>query len=221
VNAGTETSDPGQFTAVGDTIYFAASDDDRGRELWKTDGTAAVTVFVKDIRPGGGGSLPNELTAVGGVLYFTAFVPDTGIELWRSDGTAAGTVLVKDINPGGARSDPRDLTFLNGALFFSADDGRNGREPWVLTWDEPGDRAPATGATGPKDSRPPADAIAAADPPRRTRAVMWTPAAAFVAPGPPPDRLVRLTRPDHPEPDWDNLVSLESGQRRPTTGERG
>ena len=62
-------------------------------ELWKSDGTEAGTVLVKDINPGGGGSagsLPNHLTAVDGTLYFTAFDPDTGIELWKSDGTEAG-----------------------------------------------------------------------------------------------------------------------------------
>src|SRR5262249_26680369 len=116
-------------------------------ELWKSDGTAAGTVLVKDINPGGGnnGSLPNELMAVNGTLYFTAFVPDTGIELWKSDGTAAGTVLVKDINPGPAFSSPHDLAFVNGALFFSADDGQNGREPWILTVAPPA----ANGAAGP------------------------------------------------------------------------
>src|SRR4029453_12313691 len=56
VNASTEASNPGQITLVGDTIFFAAREDDHGRELWKTDGTAAGTAFVKDIRPGTGGS---------------------------------------------------------------------------------------------------------------------------------------------------------------------
>ena len=55
-----------------------------------------------------------------------------GIELWKSDGTAAGTVLVADIRPGSDGSSPDDLAFVNGALFFAADDGRNGREPWIL-----------------------------------------------------------------------------------------
>src|SRR5262245_62334599 len=48
VNPGTLGSSPGQITAVGDTIFFAARDNN-GRELWKTDGTAAGTALVKDI----------------------------------------------------------------------------------------------------------------------------------------------------------------------------
>jgi ELWxxDGT repeat protein len=57
------------------------------------------------------------------------------MELWKSDGTEAGTVLVADIRPGAQGSYPRELAFVNGALFFAADDGLNGREPWLITWD--------------------------------------------------------------------------------------
>src|SRR3954453_17872270 len=45
---------------VGDTLFFAASTAD-GTELWKTDGTEAGTVMVKDIWPGTGSSIPEWL----------------------------------------------------------------------------------------------------------------------------------------------------------------
>ena len=35
------------------TLYFSANDNAHGQELWKSDGTAAGTVMVKDINPGG------------------------------------------------------------------------------------------------------------------------------------------------------------------------
>src|SRR5262245_6364701 len=54
VNPGTLDSSPGQIVEVGATVFFSARDDVHGRELWKTDGTAAGTAFVKDIRPGDG-----------------------------------------------------------------------------------------------------------------------------------------------------------------------
>src|SRR5205085_2313751 len=91
------TSSPSSLTAVGGTLFFAANDGTNGKELWKSDGTPAGTVLVKDINPGSADSYPNGLTAVGGTLYFAA---DDGVhaqELWSSDGAAAGTALVKDI----------------------------------------------------------------------------------------------------------------------------
>jgi len=60
------------YTQVGSTIFFTAIDGINGFELWKTDGTAAGTVMVKDINPGQQGSQPANLTNVNGVLYFAA-----------------------------------------------------------------------------------------------------------------------------------------------------
>lgn len=42
-------SNPEFTTKVGSTIYFRADDGLHGREIWKTDGTGAGTVLVKDI----------------------------------------------------------------------------------------------------------------------------------------------------------------------------
>jgi ELWxxDGT repeat protein len=53
----TAGSDPHHFLAVGSTVYFAANDADHGIELWKTDGTEAGTVIVKDISPDGDASI--------------------------------------------------------------------------------------------------------------------------------------------------------------------
>jgi ELWxxDGT repeat protein len=115
---------------VGNTLFFAANDGVNGLELWKSDGTAAGTVLVKDINPGSSGSYPRNLTVMGNTLFFTADDGVNGNELWKSDGTAAGTVLVKDINPGSSGSYPRNLTVMGNTLFFAADDGVNGNELW-------------------------------------------------------------------------------------------
>jgi ELWxxDGT repeat protein len=40
------------LTNVGGTLFFVANDGGTGPELWKSDGTAAGTVRVKDILPG-------------------------------------------------------------------------------------------------------------------------------------------------------------------------
>jgi len=121
-----------ELTPVGDQLFFRADDGVHGSEVWKTDGTAAGTVLVRDIAPGAAQAIPEGLTAAGGKLYFAAFDPVHGFELWESDGTEAGTVLVQDLFPGPAPSNPGLLTPAEGNLFFTADDGEHGRELWVL-----------------------------------------------------------------------------------------
>ncbi|MDB5388291.1 MAG: hypothetical protein JWM11_3937 [Planctomycetaceae bacterium] len=120
------------MTNVSGTLYFRAFDPVNGTELWKSDGTAAGTVLVKDIKTGTSSSVPRSLANVNGTLYFSANDAVVGYELWKSDGTTAGTVLVKDIKPGSDSSDPGFLTNLNGTLYFGAEDsGVAGGELWT------------------------------------------------------------------------------------------
>ncbi|NMO19769.1 HYR domain-containing protein [Pyxidicoccus fallax] len=122
---------------VGDVIYFAARDGSGAQELWKSDGTEAGTVRVKDIRPGVGGSYPRSFMTVGGTLYFLA-EDSAGQELWKSDGTEAGTVRVKDIRPGILSSSIRNLTVVGETLYFTANDGTLGEEVWKSDGTEEG-----------------------------------------------------------------------------------
>jgi ELWxxDGT repeat protein len=123
------SSNPSSLTNVNGTLFFTAYEGTDGRELWKSDGTAAGTVLVKDIYPTTVGSSASYLTNVNGTLFFEADDGTHGYELWKSDGTVSGTTLVKDINPGSANSYPTGLTNVNGTLFFVADDGIQ-RELW-------------------------------------------------------------------------------------------
>ncbi|WP_232023635.1 Calx-beta domain-containing protein [Microcystis viridis] len=56
--------------------------------MWKSDGTAAGTILVGDIRPGSSGSNPQNLRVVGSTLYFTADDGVNGRELWAVSGPA-------------------------------------------------------------------------------------------------------------------------------------
>jgi ELWxxDGT repeat protein len=79
--------DEWQWVVISDVIFFKASVDEYGWELWKSDGTEEGTVMVKDIRPGPDPSDPNGMTVMGDTLYFSAKDGIHGNELWTSDGT--------------------------------------------------------------------------------------------------------------------------------------
>jgi ELWxxDGT repeat protein len=143
------SSTPTFLTVSGGVLYFTAFDDVGHNGLWKSDGTEAGTVFVKEVLA------PNGLTAANDILYFINNDRVHGAELWKSDGTEAGTVLVKDVNPGAAPSDPLGLTVFNGAIYFSADDGVSGREFWKSDGTEAGtamvkDINPGAGSSRPE-----------------------------------------------------------------------
>jgi ELWxxDGT repeat protein len=142
IRPGVPGSLPDRLVAVNGTLFFTATDGVTGFELWKSDGTEAGTVRVKDIWPGSDGSFPlfvGALVDLNGTLFFAADDGVTGVELWKSDGTEAGTARVKDIvpNPGGS-SGPQRLVDVNGTLFFTASDGVTGVELWKSDGTEAG-----------------------------------------------------------------------------------
>ena len=137
IRAGANSSSPLVLTNVNGVLYFLANNGINGNELWKSDGTAAGTVMVKDINIF---SSSNSLgfTYLNGVVYFRADDGINGTELWKTDGTATGTVMVKDIYAGANHSYPSDLINVNGVLYFSANNAINGQELWKSDGTEAG-----------------------------------------------------------------------------------
>ena len=151
IAAGPAGSDPEDITyAIGQQlpsppdrvlVYFSAWSPGHGRQLWKSNGTAAGTVMVTDVNPGRAGLGPQDIAPVAGTTAM--FSGDDGIhgrQPWVTDGTAAGTAMYEDLNPGPAGSDPTDITpasYQVGILgqfpiwYFSANDGTHGREFFV------------------------------------------------------------------------------------------
>jgi hypothetical protein len=52
--------------------------------VWKSDGTTAGTVLVKDIHPGSEGTFLGWFTNVNGTLFFNADDGTQGVELWKA-----------------------------------------------------------------------------------------------------------------------------------------
>lgn len=123
-------------------VFAAESAAAQGVELWKSDGTDAGTVVLKDINTGADSSMPHSFVTYNNMILFLAKNAANGEELWKTDGTGTGTVLVKDINPGPAGCTSLELfpgfgfpvafythTF-NNKVFFTATDGTSGGQVW-------------------------------------------------------------------------------------------
>jgi ELWxxDGT repeat protein len=121
--------EPRSLTVVNGQLFFTADDGSINRELWKTDGTTAGTVQVKEINPVGSTN-PSNLINLGGVLYFTANDGEYISALWRSDGTEEGTYRVAGLRQSGTGSGALNMLEMNGVLYFTADDGIDGVEIW-------------------------------------------------------------------------------------------
>ena len=140
-----------EFVNYQGTLFFAAEDGEHGRELWKSDGTEAGTVMVKDIYPTTNNftrsSNPRDLTVYNDQLVFIAS-DSTGRKIWRTDGTEEGTQILIDMEA------ENGLLNANGTLFFSASDGESGTELWRTDGTPEGIQLVQDIFAGPNDSSP-------------------------------------------------------------------
>ena len=123
-------------------VVFWGTDEAHGAEPWVSDGTAAGTSLVTDIRPGPESSaapwvleMPEMVAALGAVYFAADDDGVSGSELWCTDGTPGGTRLVFDAWPWSysLRLRPQRFGEANGLLYFAS--GGNGsweetRELW-------------------------------------------------------------------------------------------
>lgn len=72
--------EPISFASHDEYVYFVGERAASGREIWRTDGTAAGTTMLSELLPGAASADPLALTAIGDRLYFAADMPGIGIE---------------------------------------------------------------------------------------------------------------------------------------------
>ena len=116
-------TEPGPIVNAGNgLIFLRAQDTDHGGELWRTDGTSAGTVMVKDIDSASSSAIGTfwTPTVFQNKVFFLANDGVHGNEPWFSDGTAAGTQLLLDLDGTAASSGVTLMAVLGNRLLIFA-----------------------------------------------------------------------------------------------------
>ncbi|MEQ1747214.1 MAG: ELWxxDGT repeat protein [Saprospiraceae bacterium] len=150
------------YAVAGNTFYFEADDNINGPELWKSNGTAAGTVLVRDIYPGLFQSGIREIYVdFQGHLYFTGNDPTasgSGIELWRTVDGPEGAVLLSDACPGDCSgsglSTRKPMAVLQDKLYINYYSLAAGAELFESDGTESGTKLLKDINPGASDSRP-------------------------------------------------------------------
>ncbi|RKG63565.1 hypothetical protein D7V80_30145, partial [Corallococcus sp. CA054B] len=129
---GTEDSYLTHLTASGSTLVFFketydATADATRYELWRSDGTAAGTVRVRDF--GTGVDVSYLDAKQGNALLFFVRELQGATSLWRTDGTAAGTFQLKRLDAG-PDTYPNDVRPTGALTLFKLDEQSGLSELW-------------------------------------------------------------------------------------------
>lgn len=106
---GTFDGDSQPLVPFGGDVYF-----ELGNALYKSDGTAAGTVAVKDFSP----FTPSSVVQAGSSLFFTADDGNGNWQLWKSDGSSAGTAMVAALPTFDPFNEYIDLTPVGSSVYF-------------------------------------------------------------------------------------------------------
>ncbi len=125
-SSGPHNSNPGELTALGGKVYFAAENADFGREPWASDGTPEGTQLVEDLlyitEPDNiVSSSPHRFMVVNNALYFVATAELNPVErIYRLDDPATGLSDVGGANPIRyyAPAQVTDILPVNGILYY-------------------------------------------------------------------------------------------------------
>jgi ELWxxDGT repeat protein len=114
---GDRGSYPSGFVIFSNLLFFRASTESEGQEIWVNNGNE--TFLLKDIYPGNGNGAISNLTEsaaeLNGKLYFIAYDGEGGTQLWVTDATENGTQPISNI---AGLSGNTKLTVVGNHIFF-------------------------------------------------------------------------------------------------------
>ena len=105
-------------------LFFGASNQGLGFELWAINLTTKKQFLVQDINIGTEGAFPSDFTVYQDKLYFSATTKEHGRELWVYDKTTQTNSLVEDLNVGvdndgsALSASPKSLKVFDEKLYF-------------------------------------------------------------------------------------------------------
>ncbi|WPR71277.1 T9SS type A sorting domain-containing protein [Flavobacterium sp. NG2] len=119
LNAGVvdKSSSPSNFIEFNNLLFFTATTESFGREIWVSNGNAGEAYLLKDINVGKENGIETSLTSsviIGNTLYFIAKDEYSNGEIWKTDGTTSGTVKVTDF----LNASISKLTLVGDKIFF-------------------------------------------------------------------------------------------------------
>jgi ELWxxDGT repeat protein len=139
IQPGNSPAVPNFKTLFDGRMFFTANDGTTGTEVWASDGFAAGTTRISDIRQqGNGNAAPSQYFVYNDELYFRADNDTLGQELYKTDGSMNPPTLVKDLVAGAGDGRPGDFFEFYGRLFFVAETDSLGQELWVSDGTEGG-----------------------------------------------------------------------------------
>ncbi len=131
-NPGTSSIFPTELTAADDLVYYRGGGT-QGKQLWRSDGTAAGTYKLLHITATNQNIQSNSIRTIGNKAYFLIRKSSGETEFWESDGTVAGTLKLTDVPSCYATLDRFEAFFLNGKYVYLAIDPVTVVPTWAVT----------------------------------------------------------------------------------------
>ena len=115
---GDKSSSPSDFVEFNQKLYFEATSESTGREIWVSNGKENETYLLKDINPGNNSGIQTSFSEtsviINNTLYFIASDGISDGEIWKTDGTHDGTEKVTDF----LNSNISKLTLIGENFYF-------------------------------------------------------------------------------------------------------